>query len=477
MKKPPIVVDLDGTLVFTDMLHEMVVALLKEKPWYVFLLPFWLFKGKAHLKQKLSNKFTFKADSLPYNQELISWLQEQKIKGYSLVLCTASDISIAKAIAIHLDLFDQVIASDGCVNLAGSNKAKVLIQNFGEKAFDYAGNSKIDLLVWEYSKNAIVVNASPKVLSRAQSKFNVSQVFAPRKFKLAAYLKSLRVHQWLKNLLLFIPLLASHQVLDFNSLQKLLFAFISFSLCASAVYIANDLLDLESDRQHPRKKLRPFASGALPIWQGIIFAPILFISSLCVSSFVNKNFTYGLLVYFFITCWYSWKLKRLAIIDCIALALLYTIRIIAGALAIQNILSFWLLAFSVFLFLSLAFVKRYAELEVMILKGSNKVHGRAYLTTDAPLIQTMGVTSGYASVLVLALYLNSEIVQKLYKTPEIIWAAVPVMLFWISWIWLQAHHGKMHDDPVIFAVKDKASLISGVIFALILMAGALGFKS
>lgn len=476
MQKLPIIVDLDGTLIYTDMLHEMVLFLLKKKPWLIFFLPFWLLKGKAFLKQKIAQSTSFNPEALPYNTELLTWLTQQKAKGVSLVLCTATDQTIANSIANHLQIFDKVIASDGAVNLAGKNKANRLQKIFGNLSFDYAGNSKVDMQVWQHSQNCIVVNAKNSVLERAQKQFKVSKIIFARKNSFKHYIKAFRVHQWLKNLLLFVPVLAAHQIFNLDSFYKLLLAFLAFSLCASSVYIANDLLDLESDRLHPRKKLRPFASGVLPVWQGLVIAPVLFLMSLLTSSYVNPGFTTGLLVYFGITCIYSWQLKQIAIVDCIALALLYTLRIIAGALAIQNALSFWLLAFSVFLFLSLAFVKRYAELEVMILKGSTKVHGRAYFTTDAPLIQTMGVTAGYASVLVLALYLNSDMVQKLYATPEIIWAAVPVILFWISWIWLQAHHGKMHDDPVIFAIKDKVSLSAGLLFACILVAGAVGIK-
>jgi 4-hydroxybenzoate polyprenyltransferase len=255
----------------------------------------------------------------------------------------------------------------------------------------------------------------------------------------------------------------------------LILAFISFSICASSVYIVNDLADLESDRAHPRKRFRPFASGLFSLWMGILIAPILFFISLWIGSFVGDHFFNWLVLYIFLTTTYTCFLKRVILIDCIVLALLYTIRVIAGAAAIGQPLSFWLLAFSVFLFLSLAFVKRYAELEVQIKRGREKICGRGYLSSDAPLILTIGVVGGYVSVLVLALYLNSEAVVKLYRAPEVIWGVVPVMLFWISWIWMQAHRGDMHDDPIIFAIKDKASLAAGVLFALIIFIGAMGF--
>jgi len=278
-----------------------------------------------------------------------------------------------------------------------------------------------------------------------------------------------------QNLLLFVPLLAAHQLGNGPAWLALLLAFASFSLCASSVYIANDLLDLESDRLHPRKRLRPFASGQMPVWMGVVFAPLLLLASLLLATFVGGQFLPWLLAYFVLTCAYSWGLKRLVLVDCLTLALLYTLRIVAGAAAVGQVLSFWLLAFSVFLFLSLAFVKRYAELEVQVLSGKQKIHGRGYHTTDAPLVQTMGIVSGYASVLVLALYLNSDAVLRLYRAPQLIWGAVPVMLFWVSWMWLQAQRGQMHDDPLVFAVKDRASLAAGVAFVVIIAAGAVGW--
>jgi 4-hydroxybenzoate polyprenyltransferase len=277
----------------------------------------------------------------------------------------------------------------------------------------------------------------------------------------------------MKNGLLFVPLLAAHQIANTEAWLALTLAFISFSLCASAVYIVNDLLDLESDRKHPRKRNRPFASGLVSVYMGAALAPLLLIVSFVLAQHVGGYFVPWLGFYFILTCAYSWRLKSLMLVDCLTLALLYTLRIVATAISMW--LSFWLLAFSVFLFLSLAFVKRYAELEVQILQGKEKAHGRGYYTSDASLLQTMGITSGYAAVIVLAFYLNSESVIQLYKAPEVMWGTIPVMLFWISWMWMKAHRGEMHDDPLVFAVKDKASLLAGLAFSAILALGAVGW--
>lgn len=472
----PLVIDLDGTLIHTDMLHESTLRLLRDAPLQLLRLPFLLARGKAMLKRHVAQRSSFDPATLPYNQALLEWLQSQRAAGRTLVLCTATDAAIAQAIADHLGLFDEIIASDGHTNVAGEHKAQVLRERFGPKGFDYAGNAAPDLPVWAQARKAIVVNGNAALVQEAQGIADVEHVFAPQHPGLSTLRRMLRVHQWLKNLLLFIPLLAAHQLGNGPAWLALLLAFASFSLCASSVYIANDLLDLESDRLHPRKRLRPFASGQMPVWMGVVLAPLLLLVSLLLATFVGGQFLPWLLAYFMITCAYSWGLKRLVLVDCLTLALLYTLRIVAGAAAVEQALSFWLLAFSVFLFLSLAFVKRYAELEVQVLSGQQKLHGRGYHTTDAPLVQTMGIVSGYASVLVLALYLNSDAVLRLYRAPQVIWGAVPVMLFWVSWMWLQAQRGQMHDDPLVFAVKDRASLAAGALFVAIIAAGALGWS-
>ncbi len=472
MSSNPLVVDLDGTLILTDMLHETALKALRESPLSVLKIPCWLSRGKAVLKRKLADRTDFDAGALPYNKGFLEWLHTQKELGRRLILCTASDASIANAISKHLGVFDDVMASEGVVNLAGQHKADALEDRFGQSGFDYAGNSEADVAVWRRARRAIVVNASPSVTRKAQACCEVEQVFPPAEQGFTAWRRVLRVHQWLKNLLLFVPLIAAHQISDMDRWQTLWLAFLSFSLCASSVYIANDLLDLESDRQHLRKKARPFASGQVPTWMGVVLAPVLLLLSLAIAQQVGTMFLYWLGFYFFLTCLYSWGLKRLMLVDCLTLAVLYTLRIVAGAAAAGLALSFWLLAFSVFLFLSLSFVKRYAELELQQSQGHEKAHGRGYYASDAPLIQTMGITAGYAAVVVLALYLNSDAVLKLYRLPEAVWGAVPVMLFWVSWMWMQAHRGKMHDDPLVFAIKDRASLAAGAVFAVVLMLGS-----
>lgn len=474
MVEKPLVVDLDGTLIHTDMLHESALRVFKDRPFETLRIPFLLIKGKASLKQHLASLTEFDPEALPYNEELLSWLKLQSREGRRLVLCTASDKAIADLITEHLGIFDEVIASDGVSNIAGEHKAAALVEQFERDGYDYVGNSHADLPVWSHARKAIVVNGSDTLVKKAKNISTVEKIFPKREIRLSVWLRVIRIHQWLKNVLLFVPLFAAHDLVNGEAWGSLLLAFAAFSLCASSVYIANDLLDLESDRLHPRKRNRPFASGLVPVWMGVLIAPLLLSISLMIAVSVGETFFYFVLLYFILTCGYSLFLKRLVLIDCLTLALLYTLRIIAGAAAVGHELSFWLLAFSVFIFLSLAFVKRYAELEVQLLSGMEEVHGRGYRISDAPLIQTMGIVAGYAAVLVLALYLKSDAVQKLYATPEMIWGAVLVMLFWVSWMWIQAHRGKMHDDPLVFAVKDRASLCAGAVFSAILVVGSIG---
>jgi 4-hydroxybenzoate polyprenyltransferase len=468
-------VDLDGTLTLTDTLHESVLALVRNKPYLLLLLPFWLFKGIAHLKQKVAEHSELDVTTLPYNQPLIDWLREEKERGKRIVLCTAANEKIAKAVVSNFDLFDGFIASDSKTNLKSARKRNALQERYGVGGYDYAGNSNDDLEVWAGASNAVVVNASENVLKKASTLTSVAQVFRSERASIAVWLKALRIHQWLKNLLLFVPLLAAHQISNAQSLGLLLIAFLSFSLCASSVYITNDLLDLESDRSHPRKRFRPFASAKLSVLHGVIAAPLLIAASFLLGAVVGVDFLIVLFVYLLLTVTYSFSLKCLVLVDCLTLATLYTMRIIAGAAAVSVSLSFWLLAFSIFIFLSLALVKRYAELLVQSREGKNSAHGRGYLVTDAPLLQALGVSSGYISTLVIALYLRSENVMSLYAQPLAIWLLIPILLFWVSWVWLKSSRGEMHDDPIVFAAKDKTSLSVAVITAFVFIYAAVGF--
>lgn len=472
-KSEYIVVDLDGTLTFTDTLHEATLALVRKNPLYLFLVPFWILRGIAYLKSKVSAGAELDVTMLPYNMPFIDWLEDQKTAGRKLILCTAANERIARGVAEHLGIFDDVIGSDDSINLKGENKRARLDEIFGYRGYSYAGNSEADIRVWEGCASAIVVNASQKVEKKAAKGAFIERTFSKEEIGVREWFRALRPHQWLKNLLLFVPFLAAHQALTLHFFVTLASAFASFSLCASAIYIINDLLDLESDRHHSRKRYRPFAAAKLTIMQGAIYAPVLLGISFILASDLGANFEIVLTIYLVLTAAYSLILKRLVLIDCLTLASLYTIRIVAGGAAVNIYPSFWLLAFSIFIFLSLALVKRYAELIAKSAEGASEVHGRGYVISDTSLLQTLGVSAGYISALVLTFYMRSDEVLSLYSIPIALWLLLPMLLFWVSWVWLQAARGEMHDDPIVFAVTDKASLlIATLMFSVVAIAAS-----
>lgn len=460
----PLAVDLDGTLIRTDLLQESALGLLRQSPVTLLALPGWLAAGKAVLKRRIAERVTLDAGTLPYDERVVGWLREQRQGGRHIVLCTASDRKYANEVAEHLHLFDEVIASDGVTNVSAGRKADLLSDRFGERGFDYAGNSADDLSVWGRARKAIVVSASSAVRRKARAAATVEREFERQDAGLRGWAKALRLHQWLKNLLLFLPLLGSHQILNPVLLADALIAFVSFGLCASSVYILNDLMDLESDRRHPRKRRRSFASGSLLPLAGLVAGGVLLLASFALALFVGPMFVFWLGVYLLVTLAYTFWLKRKTLVDVLSLAGLYTLRIIAGGAAVGLAASFWLLAFSLFLFLSLAFVKRYSELKVMLEQGEYEAHGRGYRAGDLSLIEVMGIVSGFCAVLVMALYINGETVVQLYAHAELMWLTVPVLLYWISRMWLKAHRGEMHDDPVIYAVRDPVSVMCGAAF-------------
>ncbi len=464
----PLCVDLDGTLIHSDLLLESFLLLIKSNPLYVLCVPWWLLRGKAHLKAQIANRVTLDGGALPYTESLLQWLRAQKAAGRTLWLCTASDKRLAQAVADHVGLFDGVMASDGQVNLAGGNKASHLVARFGERGFDYCGNHRVDLAIWAHARQAIVVNGDEALLKKAAQLTQVSHTVSPQPAGIKVIAKALRVHQWAKNALIFVPLAAAHKLTEVAALGDSILAFVAFSLCASSVYLLNDMLDLEADRQHHSKCKRPFAAGRLSLLFGLIAAPVLLLLAMGLALLLPLKFFGVLAVYYVATLAYSFGLKKVEMIDVLALAGLYTIRIVAGAAATDIPLSFWLLMFAIFIFLSLAIVKRYAELFVMRQQGKLSAKGRGYQVEDIGLLQSLGASSGYLSVLVLALYLNSPDVAVMYHHPKMAWGLVPIMLYWVSRIWMQTHRGQMHDDPLVYALKDRVSLLTGAAAAVVL---------
>ncbi len=468
----PLVVDLDGTLIRSDLLIESAFAYLKSAPHRFYNPLLWLARGgKAELKTRLADATDIDVTVLPYDAAVIEWLTAERSAGRSLVLATASHERYAQAISAHLGLFDKTFATDDTVNLSAGNKRDQLVAEYGEKGFDYAGNAHGDLAVWRSAERAYVVNPHTGVERAARKIGNVEQVIESRPAVVKTWCKALRLHQWLKNLLIFVPLLAGHMLSSPDPVLAAVLAFFMFGLCASSVYLLNDLFDLDDDRHHPVKRKRPLASGAMPLIWGLGLFPVLLVVAFGVTwAFLPSRFLAVLLGYYALTLAYSIFLKRQVMVDVVVLAMLYTSRIIAGTAAIDSHLTFWLLAFSMFIFLSLALVKRYAELHAMEARGLVKTRGRGYLASDLPLISSLGTASGYMAVLVLALYIQDANTASLYRYPQAIWLACPLLLYWVSYMWIVTHRGSMHDDPIVFAARDRISLTVVALCALVFWA-------
>ena len=457
----PLVVDLDGTLLRSDLLVETGLLLARDDPRQL-LSPFrWLARGRAALKHELARRTEVDVATLPYDENVLAFIREARAGGRRVALATASHQTLAGRIADHLGLFDEVLASRPDVNLKGEAKRDALLERYGERGFDYLGNAGDDLPVWRAARKTLLANTTARLERKARNLGNFGGVVSARNARHGDWARALRLHQWLKNLLIFVPLLAAHRYLEAPLLGQALLAFFCFGLCASSVYLLNDLLDLRDDRHHARKRLRPFASGRLSPLSGLVVFPVLLLGAFGIALWqLPGAFALGMLVYYGLTLAYSMRLKRLWVVDVVALAALYTLRIVIGGVALDIRLSFWLLAFSVFIFLSLALVKRYAELFPLMQKegGGGKVRGRGYQASDLTMIASLGAASGYMSVTVLALYVNDPATLQYYRYPEFIWFSCLPLLAWISRVWLLAHRGLMNEDPVVFALSDRTSL-------------------
>lgn len=450
---PVLAVDLDGTLVRTDLLLESLLALVKQRPACIFKLPGWMLKGKAYVKQEIARRVSLDASTLPYREGFLDYLKTQRVEGRTIILATGSDRQIAQQVANHLKLFDLVLASDGTTNLSAEVKRNRLVREFGERGFDYAGNSRCDLPIWASARDAIVVNCRPRLRSRVENLVHVDRVFKDGKTRLFDYLKPLRLQHWVKNVLVFVPVLAAHRFNEIALITQDLLAFLAFGCFASAGYVMNDMLDLAADRHHPRKRHRSFAAGDLPLSYALSIIPILVGLGSFVGMLVSPIFLAAAWTYFGMSAIYSLHVKGIAVLDVTVLAGLYTLRIIAGSAAVIIWPSPWLLAFSTFLFFSLALVKRYSELT------TNHGKARGYEFSDQVLLASMGIASGYVAILVLALYINTITAHILYQRYGLLWLLCPLLLYWISHIWLSAHRGTMSDDPLVFAASDPASRI------------------
>ncbi len=480
---PVLCVDLDGTLVKSDTLHDSALAVARHHPAALLKLPSWLLQGKAALKRNLAATVKLDVAHLPYNRELLQYIEQQHATGRPIYLATAADADTANRVADHLRLFTGVLASDGQLNLAGKNKLAAFRSQFGDN-FSYIGNAMPDLSLLQNCKEPMVANPTPGLRAALRkARLTPARSFDETVSPLKAWPKALRLHQWAKNFLIFLPLLLAHAWAP-GLVAGAAVAFLSFGLCASATYIVNDLLDLEADRQHPRKRRRPFASGDLSALSGIAVVALFLVSSFVLALLVPhviatispghslvrpQYFLMWLGIYLITTLAYSLRLKRSVLVDVIVLSGLYTVRIIAGSAATGVAISTWLAGFSIFFFLSLAFVKRFAELENLRERGGVKAGGRGYHVTDIEQLRSFGTASGYASVVVLTLYISTLDAAQLYQHTNRLWLLVPLLLLWISNLWLKASRGELDEDPVVYAITDRRSLLMGALVVLIVL--------
>lgn len=465
-----LVVDLDGTLLHSDMLFESFWSAFGRDWRSPFLSIAALTRGRASLKRYLAVASAVETSTLPYDPKVIAFVQEWRASGGRTALVTASDSDFANAIASYLGIFDEVHGSDGKMNLKGEHKGKFLEERFGQKGFAYIGDAKADLPVWKRAAKAITVNAPASLRSDAELVCDSVEHLVTDGKSVKPYIEALRPHQWLKNALVILPMMAAHQ-LNKETLFFSFIAFVTFSLVASSVYVLNDLLDLAADRAHPHKKNRPFASGSISIAHGTWMAAGLLLLGGLLAVSLSTSFLLAMAAYYLLTTAYSLHLKRRIVIDICVLAGLYTARIIAGGIATEIPLSVWLLAFSVFFFLSLAAVKRQAELIDSAERGNLKASGRGYHVDDLPIISMIAIGAGYVSVLVMTFYVNSPAVVELYAHPEALWGVCAVLLYWITRVVMVAHRGGMHHDPIIFAAKDQISRLCLVLILFFVFLG------
>lgn len=460
--EPPLCVDLDGTLVKLDTLHQAVFLLIRRYPFTILKLPGWIKRGRAFFKNEVMKKVILDVSALPYNQKFIDFLHQEKKNGRKLILTTAANFRTAQAVADHLNIFDEILASSPTENLYGLKKQQAILNKYQD--YDYAGDSIGDLPVFNSARKKILVNPLKRI------KINADHVIDDRSIFITTFFKALRPYQWIKNILIFTPILLAHDIKNFNSIEKGIMAFFSFSFIASAIYIFNDLLDLEADQNHPKKKYRPFASGNLQLINGLWLIPILLIISFTMGILVSNSFLIILLIYLILTTLYSIKIKQLFGLDVIILTILYILRVISGSFATGNEISAWFIGFSLFLFLSLALFKRFSELEELKGRSDHEVsqRERGYKISDKNILFYTGCFAALSTIIVLVGYILSPTAQDLYTLNYRLWFLLPLITYWFIRLWLNARRGNFHDDPLLFAITDIQTYIIAILSCLLI---------
>jgi len=469
-RRKHIVVDLDGTLVLTDTFAASVLEALRRRPLSLIAVIAALLRGRAACKRVAALLARLNIGSLPYNEPLVAYLRQQRGLGCRLILATGADLSIASAVAEHLGIFDEVIASNEGRNVIGDEKLRAIQEMLGDAPFTYAGNSRADLKVWKRSHSAILVGA-PRSCARElrDAGISVLQEFQGARLGWKALVRCLRLHQWSKNLLVFVPIILAHKIWNVFAMGQGLLAFLAFSFCASTFYIVNDLLDLQADRVHPRKRRRPLASGEVSVEAGLGLGALTAVATAALAAVLPFESSVLLAGYAGMSLLYSLKLKRMLFLDVVSLALLYAVRVLYGGSATGIKISLWTLAFSLFLFASLATIKRLAELRRVNVSATGVQEYRGYREVDVTQLASLASAGGYVAVLVLALYINSPEIQLLYRRPQGLWLLCPILIYWIGRVSLIANRGDLDDDPVAFALKDRATWIAGIVAAFILL--------
>jgi len=470
-EQPSLFVDLDGSLVRTDTLLECIIAL-SSRPLSIVRGLLALSHGKARMKQEIAVAADLNPALLPYNEELLGLLRAEFNAGRSLVLATGADRKIASAVADYLCIFDAVVASDGTTNMTGERKLAAIRRTVGDRPFAYAGNHPTDLVIWREAQSGIVVNNSRSLRRAAERVTDIEAAVStnpvwPR--LLLLLFRAMRPHQWSKNLLVFVPIVTARAFDELHAWAIAVLMFVAFSCAASGTYLINDLHDLAADRQHSRKRQRPFAAGVLPLHVGLAASPLLWVAAIGLG--VITGTLSIILLYIFASVLYAFYFKQWPLVDIFLLAGLYTLRLFGGGAATEHRVSLWLLAFSSFLFLSLAIVKRVSELMALAPGGSALVAGRGYRPSDAAILQVMGVASSFVACMVLALYVQSQLNPGLDIYPTLSWALIPLMLFWQCRIWLATSRGNMHDDPIVFAARDWVSWLVVICSVVVLLFG------
>lgn len=465
----PLAVDLDGTLIFTDMLLESLMVLLAQRPLLLFLLPFWLLKGRAAFKQRIAERVRIDFSTIPVNEEFCAFLREEKMAGRRIGLFSAADDRIVKGMADRIGLFDVAVGSDGRTNLSGAAKRALIAETLGPD-YVYAGNAPVDLDVWRGAKAAIVVCRSSRLQTRAGRLTTIERVFSPVGASPRQWVKALRVHQWAKNLLVFVPLLLSAPTANPLLLVQFALAFLTLNFLASATYLLNDLVDLEADRKHRSKRHRPFASGAISIASGILALVALALLTGLSLLFVPKTLLVPVAIYLVTTLAYSFAIKRVAVLDALCLGFLFTVRIAAGAALLSGPPPHWLFAFSMFFFTSLALVKRHTEINALKLSGKEQIAGRGYQAIDLPFVLAAGIGMAVCAIVVFLIYLGDQHFNRhLFSTPGWLALSCAAMTYWLMRIWLLTVRDEMHDDPIFFALRDRVSIAVGATVVLSLL--------